>query len=144
MKKTEKCFVKLRHIEWGFKRGRESGGKDIWRFTANRKFGKENRFGNGDLERRKKVFEVASPPQQGASSSKNVRDTRADMLDQTRPGREFVKLARKDDWTTPGGLVGSLTSCQTGQSQPGVGCASHTQGWGRQPAVGEPVGHKKP
>ena len=81
-------------------------------------------FGQELLRRRKEQLEVASPPQQGASTSIKRGEQQGGHAGPEQAREGVCEERLEDDWTTPGGLVGSLTSCQTGQSQPGVGDAS--------------------
>ena len=62
--------------------------------------------------------EVASPPHvRGNFSQINLGITRADVLAQNKPENEFVQFVQKDlevsDWTTPRGLVCTVTSPHT-------------------------------
>ena len=85
-------------------------------------------FGNHLMKDSKLNIEVASPPQLGVSNLIQRVEQKSGHAgpEQAREGVCGERLCV--DWTTPGGLVGSLTSCQTGQSQPGVGDASPSQG----------------
>ena len=97
-------------------------------------------FGQQLLRRRKEYLEVALPPQQGASTMIKRGEQKGGHAgpEQAREGVCRERLGH--DWTTPRGLVGSLTSCQTGQSQPGVGDASPSQGQGNAAACGRVSG----
>ena len=66
--------------------------------------------------------EVASLPHvRGNFSQINLGISRADVLAQNKPENEFVQFVQKDlevsDWTTPRGLVCTVTSPHTGQSE---------------------------
>ena len=102
-------------------------------------------FGNLEIGQKKTLKtenfpEVASPPHvRGNFSQINLGITRADVLAQNKPENEFVQFVQKDlevsDWTTPRGLVCTVTSPHTGQSEGlggtrpscGRGCRQHQQ-----------------
>ena len=101
-------------------------------------------FGDHFLQNSKLNIEVASPPQLGVSTLLKRVEQKSGHAGPEQAREGVCEERLRCDWTTPGGLVGSLTSCQTGQSQPGVGDASSSQGWGMQQAVVEPVDQQKP
>ena len=100
------------------------GGGVVGKMTESSRLSENLAVGQNKIDGKKVLKtgtlpEVASPPHlMGNFSQIKLGISRADVLAQNKPKNEFV---RKDlevsDWTTPRGLVCTVTSQHTGQSE---------------------------